>query len=250
MKRMLRWISEVPTVVAVLPLFDGLRPLMSLRFGRAKNADVRIRGRSVISIPGPISAMVFANIWIRHVYPDPRPGDVVLDLGTNIGMFSLYALHHGVKFVHCVEPCPDSVSRIEKHMREWGFSDRVNIIAAGVAERSGEAFIPAASDVANTVQTQANIGTVPVKLLDVAALLDSLQPRPTYIKCDIESNEVPVIRRLITSPALASVHTITMEVDVASEEKELEELLQKAGFIVEIRHAPETIITGRRLSSK
>src|SRR6185437_11529605 len=137
MKRVLRWMSEVPEVMAVLPFFDGLYPLMALRFGSAKSADVRIRRRGVISIPAPVSAMVFTNIWIRHVYPDPRPGDVVLDLGTNIGMFSLYALHRGVKFVHCVEPCPDSVNRIEKHFKEWGFRDRANIMAAGVARRRG-----------------------------------------------------------------------------------------------------------------
>ena len=248
MKRMLRWISEVPAVVAVLPLFDGLCPLMALRFGRAKSADVRVRGRSVISIPAPVSAMVFANIWIRHVYPDPQPGDVVLDLGTNIGMFSLYALNHGATFTHCVEPCPDSVNRIEKHMREWGFRDRVNIMTAGVAAQSGEAFIPSTTSVANTVHTTAEEGMVPVKILDVAVLLDSLQPRPTYIKCDVEGNELPLIRRLITSSALASVHTITME--VTSDEKELGELLQMAGFTVEIKYEPETIITGRRLSAK
>ena len=139
---------------------------------------------------------------MRHVYPDPKPGDVVLDLGTNIGMFSLYALSHGARFVHCVEPCPDSVSRIEKHMKEWGFRDRANIMAAGVAARPGEAFIPSSTSVANTVHKKAEAGMVSVKILDVAALLDSLQPRPTYIKCDVEGNEVPLIRRLITSPAL------------------------------------------------
>ena len=82
----------MPTVVSVLPLFDGVYPLMSLRFGNAKSADVRIRKWSIISIPAPISAKVFTNNWIRHVYPDPKPGDVLLDLGSNIGMFSLYAL--------------------------------------------------------------------------------------------------------------------------------------------------------------
>jgi len=49
---------------------------------------------------------------------------------------------------------------------------------------------------------------VPVPLLDVATLLDSLQPRPTYIKCDVEGNEVPLIRRLIMSSALSSVDTM------------------------------------------
>ena len=240
----------MPTVVAVLPAFDGIYPLMSLRFGSAKSADVRVRGRSIISIPAPVSAMVFTNIWVRHVYPDPKPGDVVLDLGTNIGMFTLYALSHGAKFVHCVEPSPDSVNRIEKHLKEWGFRDRANVIRAGVAERSGEAFIPSITNVASTIQIKADDGLVPVKLLDAAELLETLQPRPTYIKCDIESNQVPVIRRLISSPAISSIHTIAMEVDVLSEAKDLEEALKKAGFTTEIRVDPEMILIGRRTSSK
>ena len=81
-------------------------------------------------------------------------------------------------------------------------------------------------------------------LLDVTTLLDSLQPRPTYIKCDVEGNEVPLIRRLTTSSALSSVHTIAME--VTSDEKEIGELLEKAGFKVEIQYEPEIIIIGRR----
>ncbi len=171
----------MPTVVSVLPLLDGIYPLMSLRFGNAKSADVRLRKRSIISIPAPISAIVFTNIW----------------------MFSLYALSHGVKYVHCVEPCPDSVNRIEKHMTEWGFRDRANIMQAGVAVQGGQGFVPSTTSVANTVTSEANTGMVPVPLLDVATLLDSLQPRPTYIKCDVEGNEVPLIRRLITSSALS-----------------------------------------------
>ncbi len=234
----------MPTVVSVLPLFDGVYPLMSLRFGNAKSADVRVRKQSIISIPAPISAMVLTNIWIRHVYPDPKPGDVLLDLGTNIGMFSLYALSHGAKYVHCVEPCPDSVNRIDKHMTEWGFRDRANIMQAGVAAQAGQGFVPSTTSVANTVTSKANAGMVPVPLLDVATLLDSLQPRPTYIKCDVEGNEVPLIRRLTTSSALSSVHTIAME--VTSDEKEIGELLEKAGFKVEIQYEPEIIIIGKR----
>jgi FkbM family methyltransferase len=246
MKTILRWLSEVPEVVSVLPLFNGVRPLMSLRFGKAKSADVHVRGRGIISIPAPVSAMVFTNIWVRHVYPDPEPGDVVLDLGTNIGMFTLYALTHGAKFVHCVEPSPDSVDRARKHFKDWGFEDRVNIMKAGVAEKAGEAFIPALTDVASTIKTKADEGLVPVKLLDAAELLETLQPRPTYIKCDIESNQIPVIRRLISSPAINSVHTITMEVDILPERIELEGLLKQVGFKVEMRFKPEPIMIGRR----
>jgi len=93
-------------------------------------------------------------------------------------------------------------------MTEWGFRDRANIMQAGVAARAGQGFVPSATSVANTVTSEANTGMVPVPLLDVATLLDSLQPRPTYIKCDVEGNEVPLIRRLIMSSALSSVDTM------------------------------------------
>jgi len=121
-------------------------------------------------------------------------------------------------------------------MTEWGFRDRANIMQAGVAARAGQGFVPSTTSVANTVTSEANTGMVPVPLLDVATLLDSLQPRPTYIKCDVEGNEVPLMRRLITSSALSSVDTIAME--VTSDEKEIGELL--------IQYEPEIIIIGRR----
>ena len=155
---------------------------------------------------------------------------------------------------HCVEPCPDSVNRIEKHFRAWGFQDRTSEDdvkkAGGAAERSGEAFIPSYNQTcANTVHSskQPRRNGSGDSTLDAAAVAGIwlLQPRPTYIKCDIETNEVPVIKRLLSSSAIASVNTIAMEVDDASEAEELQKLLQTVGFTVEIKYEPEIIIIAK-----
>jgi FkbM family methyltransferase len=249
MKTILRWLSEVPAVVSVLPLFDGVYPLMSLRFGNAETADVRVRGeKKAVTIPDKISGMIFAHIWIRRMYPAPKPGDTVLDLGANIGMFSLYALSHGAKFCHCVEPCPDAVDRLKQHLQRWDYNTRTNVIAAGVAERPGTGFIPFKTSVVNKVSDKASSDTVEVPLVDILALVESLNPPPTYLKFDIEGNEIPVLRRLLSSRAMNSVHTIALE--ATTDQKELSELIEKAGFKVTFRDYPEMIIVGTREASK
>ena len=240
--------SEAPAILGVLPIFEGFYPLMALRFGGAKSAEVRVRNNETVSIPDKVSGMIFTHIWVRHMYPDPKQDDVVLDLGANIGMFSLYALSHGAKFCHCVEPCPDAVERMKQHFERWNLGNRTNVHAVGVAERAGTGFIPFKTSVVNMVSKKASDDTVQVELVDIRSLLESLQPRPTYLKFDIEGNEIPVLERLLSSPAMDAIHTIALE--ATTDQKELSDILKKAGFEVRMRYYPETIIVGSRSLSK
>src|SRR6185437_6825412 len=131
--------TEMPQMLTVLPVFGGLVPFAKVRFGNAGERRVRFRKLGQISLPDKPTAMVFANIWVRQVYPIPSRDDVVLDLGANIGMFTLFALTAGVKFCHSVEPCPDSVNRIRGHVASLGFKDRQNMLPVAIGESAGTA---------------------------------------------------------------------------------------------------------------
>ena len=106
-------------MLTLLPLLKGVRPLVNLRFGDAKSAQVKVRRVGTLTIPDRVSALVFANIWIRDIYPRPRDGDVVLDLGANVGLFSVRALHQEATFCHCVEPCRTLSRVFENTFHVW-----------------------------------------------------------------------------------------------------------------------------------
>jgi FkbM family methyltransferase len=234
----------MPQMLTVLPVFGGVYPFARVRFGNAKEVQIRVRNLGVISIPDKTTAMTFANIWVRHVYPVPSREDVVLDLGANIGMFTLFALRSGAKFCHSVEPCPDSVRRIREHVAGAGFKDRNNLIPSAIGDSAGTAFIPVTTNVANTISSEKNSETVPVPVLDAAVLFESLRPEPTYLKLDIESNELPVLRRLLSTPKFASVRTVAVE--VKGDHDEMVNTLREAGFSVSVKTYPETIVMGLR----
>jgi len=246
--KIFRWATEMPQMLSVLPVFGGVYPFARVRFGNANEVRVRVRKLGFVSLPDKPTAMTFANIWVRHVYPVPSRDDVVLDLGANIGMFTLFALTAGVKFCHSVEPCPDSVNRIREHVASAGFKDRQNMIPAAIGESNGTAFIPTKTDISNTISSEQNSNTVPVPVLDAAVLFDSLQPQPTYLKLDIESNEFAVLRRLLSTPKFASVRTVTIE--VKGDTDPMFKALREAGFEASVRTYPETIITGFRTKGK
>ena len=241
---LVRWATELPTIVWLLSFSAGVIPLFRVRFGSRQTARIRVRGRGSLTLVNRLSAMVFMNIWIRREYPVPTDQDVVLDLGANIGLFTTFALSHGARFCHCVEPCPASVEHLNAHVREFGFEERTHIIAKAVGEASGSGFIPSTSNVNNVVSPEMKTGLVQVEVADVAKLVDSLNPAPTYIKFDIESNEVPVLRRLLASSAIRSVRTIAVEAMNGAET--IASLLDESGFVASIRPRSCAIIVGVR----
>ena len=168
-------------MLSVLPVFGGVYPFAKVRFGNANEVRVRVRKLGSVSLPDKPTAMTFANIWMRRVYPIPGfRGRRSLDLGGNIGMFTLLALTSGAKFCHTVEPCPDSrLNRIREHVARANFKDRQkSMIPSAIGESAGTAFISTTTNICNTVSLEKNTNTVPVPVLDAAVLFDSLQPPP------------------------------------------------------------------------
>jgi FkbM family methyltransferase len=243
-RTLLRWLIEFPRILTVLSFRDGMVPLLGVRFGSRPTAHIQVRRLGRLTIVNRLSAMVFLNIWVRHEYPTPTARDVVLDLGANVGLFSIFALSHGAQFCHCVEPCPASVKHLEAHIKGFGFQDRTNVMLKAVGAVAGSGFIPSTSNVNNVVSQEKASGLVQVEVADVAGLIDSLSPKPTYIKFDIEKNEIPVLRRLLSSTSIASVQTVAVE--AMTEAESIASLLEQSGFMAKISPHPSTIILGVR----
>lgn len=136
----------------------------------------------------PITAFIVAYL---------RRGDVFVDVGANIGYFSVFAaLAVGPDGkVHAVEPEPANLALLQKNLELNGLSN-VEVHAVAASDRSGQAtlyrdgFNSGGHSLLQKPQVQ-NTTSVSVTTLD--ALLDT-KGSPRLIKIDVQGSEVDVLK--------------------------------------------------------
>ena len=63
---------------------------------------------------------IYDEIWKDKVYGEVHPGESVLDIGANVGYFTLYALATGAKVI-AFEPEPENFIRLDAQVKENDF---------------------------------------------------------------------------------------------------------------------------------
>jgi FkbM family methyltransferase len=134
------------------------------------------------------------------------PGDIVLDLGANIGAMSHRFLTDGADYVLAVEPFPDNVKMVELNLARFE-PGRYDIIeAAVVGESTGPTLdlhtpdtnFGMISRVRHDVPYAALTGTITAKTEKFSDLVR--EHEPTAIKCDIEGGEIDFLDDLVALP--------------------------------------------------
>lgn len=133
-----------------------------------------------------------------------RPGDTVLDIGANWGMYAwrLAGLAGPRGHVHVFEPNPTNRASLKaiQGRRDWvtvhsvALSDHEGEAALQIPLAEGRAFNSLASlSVPAARQTVAH-ESVPVRLARLDGVLPEGSPRVAFIKCDVEGHEAAVLR--------------------------------------------------------
>jgi FkbM family methyltransferase len=89
------------------------------------------------------------EIFIQNIYENGKvsisKGDVVLDIGANIGVFSLYATHKGASKVFSFEPDVKNYNYLDKNILQNNLDKIVKIHNYGLANTSGKRYLKIAN---------------------------------------------------------------------------------------------------------
>ena len=173
------------------------------------------------------------------------PGDVFLDVGANVGFFSLLAarLVGPGGGVYAIEPVPTNVRHIEANVRRNAF-ENVFVIEAAATGEAGTATLllakhPGGAAIASAGPPPDPAGELQVRTVSIDGLVASGQiPAPNVVKIDVEGAELDVLAGMgITLREHRPV--LVCEVDgrdgatVDAKRLEVEGALEAAGYDIE-----------------
>jgi predicted RNA methylase len=99
------------------------------------------------------------SIFVRDEYQKlPVHGEVVIDIGANIGDSPLYFVSQGAKKVIALEPCPQSYSMATLNIKSNSFRDKVTLILAGCSANNGNVRLCSKTDHKYYDQNEPSIG--------------------------------------------------------------------------------------------
>lgn len=125
-----------------------------------------------------------------------RPGTTFIDVGANVGYFTLAAAYARPDAdVHAVEPIPDNADRLDAHLADSDITNvTVHRTAAGTG--TGDLFLDATADGAFAHEVAADHqGAIRASQTTLDLLWTSLgKPEVSVIKVDVEGAELEVLR--------------------------------------------------------
>lgn len=154
--------------------------------------------------PNTTDADIHAEIFDEQVYraaPHIHLGDIVVDLGANVGMFTVYAASLGARVI-AVEPFPENLPQLQKNVTAAGFSDQVEAMPYACGDRNGECVIIAGDTEAGRgrdawVASETTYTDLPggeglfVPMVDLDTLLTPYD-EVAMLKLDVEGAEYPI----------------------------------------------------------
>ncbi len=137
-------------------------------------------------------------------------GQVMLDIGANVGWFTIHAAKRYPNLViHAFEPSARTHATLEKNIRYNHVEKNAHAHRSAVGEQDGVVRFTATLDTGNHIGTEsgANMVEVPCTTLDSFAKKEGLA-RVDFIKCDIEGAELMMLKG--ASKLLARHHPMLM----------------------------------------
>lgn len=143
------------------------------------------------------------------------PGDLFVDVGANVGAYTVLACAAKGARGYCIEPVPATFARLRDNLLINDLSSRVTPLNVGVADKEGELRFTSDSGTVNHVATDADQSTptvsVPVRTLDQLLINES----PSFLKIDVEGFETAVLNGAERTLSNTALHSIVIELNGA-----------------------------------
>ena len=163
-----------------------------------------------------------------------RPGSLFLDIGANIGSYTVLAAGGVGASVICVEPISSTFEHLNANILLNGLGDRVQLHCVGVSDKSGILRFSSEQDTVNHVLGAYEIAPhveVPVTTIDTLCA-DRI---PNVIKIDVEGHEKAVLLGASITLASTDLLAVVMETNgsglrYGENDTDLFSIMSKFGF--------------------
>lgn len=204
--RFIRGIGQIHRAAEVLHCARTVREWRALSLAYAgirqwpAGKSVRMRdGSGSIVLETAADVATFWSIFFAHPYPVLESDEFILDAGSNIGAFSLYAAGVARRArILAVEPFPATFSRLENVVSQPWIDGRIHAVRAALAGRDGEGTIEAESELGSQFRRMSTVSGrsagVSVPTVSLQSLMDAHRlDRIDILKMDIEGSEYDVL---------------------------------------------------------
>jgi len=135
----------------------------------------------------------FDRSIVQVLLDQAQSGDVLLDIGANIGYFSAVFLKNVRDSVaKCFEPQPGVVDLLCKNMAQFG--DRAEVVQVGLADQEGTLRFHVNPANRGSSRISAD-GELEIPVREAGKVLQAM-PRVDLIKIDVEGFEEPIFRSI------------------------------------------------------
>jgi FkbM family methyltransferase len=216
--------------IARHPLTRGRRSAAIARFVRYQLAT-RLRGETVMPWFGGASLVVSrnmagasGNIYCGlHEFADMgfllhflRPDDLFLDIGANVGSYTVLASKVCGARTIAFEPDPITCARLLRNVAENGIEERVDLVRVALSDREGEIGFSLGDDTTNRVVDDKE---APRRVAGTRLDTALGGRRPIAIKMDVEGVELSVLRgaaKTLASPDLQVIETEGVDPEIVA----------------------------------
>lgn len=153
--------------------------------------------------------VVVTEVWTRNDYRIPPEGlrGTVVDVGANVGAFTVLATKAGAELVHAYEPQPDNRARLEHHIKLNGVADRVVVHPLAVAEKTGDTVWIAGAGGGAHIAAEGGVAVETISLADALAEAGPV----SFLKHDAEGAEWDTFASVTAAMLRDRVQRIALE---------------------------------------
>ncbi len=150
--------------------------------------DLRLRSGEALTLGDSTELIIFWLVFARGHYPVDSANRVILDVGANVGFFTLYAARQApTARIIAVEPFPETCRRLRKLLTQNHLEHRVTVLDCALAAEPGHAEMDSAEGIPSVYRRMQS---------GIAATLD-LNPRHRRIDPGAANPGVPVPKRTL-----------------------------------------------------